>query len=62
MKVYVYLVDEEDVHVCFWTGPIELFTKPQAPFRWLTLQPDKAINEVSDDHKAGIISLRMQIK
>ena len=55
-------MDSDDIHVCFWSGPIELFTTVQAPFKWLTLIPDKAINEVSEDHKAGMVSLRMQIK
>ena len=49
---------DKDKPVCYWKGDLdqEEFTDPmKAKYRWLPLKADKAINEVDEDFKAGMI-------
>jgi hypothetical protein len=63
-SVFIYLIRVDDgafgkkeTRVAYSRLPVSEFKDPNAPIKWIELQADKAIGEIKDDHKAGIIGV-----
>jgi hypothetical protein len=52
-------VDESEKEVSFWQSGIVNFYDDKAPRRWIQLKADKAVGMVTDDRKAGLVSLKL---
>jgi hypothetical protein len=59
LDAFVYLVDESEKEVSFWQSGIVNFYDDNAPRRWIQLKADKAVGMVTDDRKAGLVSLKL---
>jgi len=58
--VFVYLM-YDDNPISFWKGSLSQFFTTKCDYKWLTLKRDSALNKIDSDHKAGLVSLKMQI-
>jgi hypothetical protein len=47
--------------ICYYKDDIENFLDPNPIFRWISLIPDLSLGKVTEDHKAGIVSIKMSI-
>jgi hypothetical protein len=56
--VFVYLMDGK-TPICFWKGDPNDYTNKEAEVHWIPFQVDAAMNEVKDQHMAGIFSLKL---
>jgi hypothetical protein len=52
---------DEDKPICFYKDSILNFRKEDAEYKWIQLLPDKCINIVKDENKAGLISFKLSI-
>ncbi len=59
-KIFVYLMDGEKP-ICYAKDDIENFMDPNAKLRWYELTPDLSIGKVKEDHKAGLVSVKISI-
>ncbi|OMJ83746.1 hypothetical protein SteCoe_15288 [Stentor coeruleus] len=57
--IFIYLRNKDNVRICYTRLRPEDFCNPKAGPRWVTLMPDRAISEVSNDWEAGYIQLRL---
>ena len=50
-------------NICYYRGHASEY-KDETPgdLTWVQLQPDKAINEVKEPHKAGLVGLKISIR
>ena len=49
-------------NICYYRGHVRDFFDPDAEkIQWIQLLPDKAINEVKEPHKAGLVGLRISV-
>ena len=53
---------DDDKPICWWKGKLADFDTIESNFKWLQLKTDRAIAEVSDDYKAGTVSIKMGVK
>ena len=65
-SVFVYLRKKFKLggykNICFWRGEARDFFEPNPEkITWVQLEPDKAINEVKEPHKAGLVGIRLSI-
>jgi hypothetical protein len=58
-NVFIYLLDPDDVPICYWKGKATDFVDKEAKPRWVQLNPDLAIGKVKKPHIAGMIQFRM---
>ena len=54
-RLYVYLLDQEDVPVCYWKGKVKDFTERNCRHNWRSLVNDEYHNKVKSTIEAGII-------
>lgn len=45
---YIYLVDDDDVEVCFFRGTLLEFNDPNAPLQWKPFDPNLSHGVVTD--------------
>jgi hypothetical protein len=60
-RVYIYLVDPENNHICFWKGKASDFSDKNPEYKWYSMKADKAIGKVKEDHEAGQFQMKMCI-
>ena len=65
-SVFVYLRKKFKLggykNICFWRGEARDFFEPNPEkITWVQLEPDRAINEVKEPHKAGLVGIRLSI-
>lgn len=65
--VFVYLrrkskIGKKYYNICYYRGHVREFFDPNpTEIKWVQLQPDKAINEVKEPHKAGLVGIRLSV-
>lgn len=59
-KVFVYLMDGDDP-ICYWKGGVLEFLNPSPEFRWLPFTNDLCVNEVTEQHMAGMFQMKLAI-
>ena len=65
-SVFVYLKKKfklgGEKNICFYRGKAhEFFDTNPTGLKWVQLSPDRAINEVKEPHKAGLVGLKLSI-
>lgn len=60
-SVFIYLLDSEDIPICFFKGNCLDFTDPNAPAKWVKFMPDLAIGVCKKAHKSGIFQFRLYL-
>jgi len=65
-SVFVYLRKKFRLggykNICFYRAHVsEFFDDDPKQIKWVQLQPDKAINEVKEPHKAGLVGIRISV-
>jgi hypothetical protein len=53
---------DDDKPISWWKGKLADFDTVESKFKWLQLKADRAVDEVSDDYKAGMVSVKMGVK
>ena len=61
LRVYIYLIDEEDKTIAFWYGPLSDFMELDSKWRWIQLKPDKTFGVIDEDYKAGMVSVKIGV-
>ena len=61
MRIYIYLLNEADIPICFWHGVLSDFIEADAKWKWIQLKPDHTYGKVENDHEAGMVSVKMSI-
>ena len=51
-----------DKPISWWKGLLKDFDQTNAGFKWCQLKADRAVDEVEDDYKAGMISLKLAVR
>jgi hypothetical protein len=59
-RIYVYLMDGSSP-ICFWKGNVADFQDPDPKLKWYPFTADLAVGSVTDQHKAGMFSMKMSI-
>ena len=52
---------DDDYPVCYWRESLLDFMDCTMPLRWFSFDPDPVIATVTEDHKAGLFSMRLFI-
>ena len=64
--VFIYLRKKYKLggikNICYYRGHVrDFFDADAEKIQWIQLLPDKAINEVKEPHKAGLVGLRISV-
>lgn len=65
-SIFVYLRQKYTLggwkNICFYRAKVTEFFDPNPTLmKWVELQPDLAVGEVTDTYKAGLVGMRMSI-
>jgi hypothetical protein len=60
-RLYVYLVDQNDVPVCYWKGKVSQFTVRNCRQEWHSMVNDRYHNKVKSSIEAGLIQFKLSI-
>ena len=61
LRIYIYLLNEDDKPISFWWGPLSDFMELDAKWRWIQLKPDRTYGEVEEDYLAGMVSVKISV-
>lgn len=66
-SIFIYLRKKSKLsgwqNICFYRGHVtEFLDLNPTQIKWVQLQPDRAINEVKESHKAGLVGLRISVR
>ena len=61
LRLYIYLLNEDDVPVSYWWGPLSEFKTLDAKWRWIQLKPDRSYGEIEEDYQAGMVSVKIGV-
>ena len=56
---YIYLINEDNVEVCFFRDTLLSYRDPNGPVNWKSFEPDKSHGYVSNEQYAGYFSFRL---
>lgn len=57
--IFLYLMDESGLPVCFFRDSLTNYTDENAPQKWVPFENDLAVGKVKNAHEAGLISFRL---
>lgn len=60
-KLFVYLLNEKDTPICFWSGSLSNFRNLDGQWQWIQLKPDRTYDLVKEDHFAGLVSIKVSV-
>ena len=60
-RLYVYLIDPDNVPVCFWKGKVADFTERNCRHRWYPMVNDEYHGKVNHAHQAGLLQFKLSI-
>lgn len=60
-RIYVYLLDSDNIPVCFWKGSVADFQDRNCKHRWFSMVNNEFYGKVKYAHEAGLIQFKLSI-